>query len=805
MRRALLAVSMLASLLVASGVGPAPTVAALPAGFVDTVVADIPGVPTTVEALPDGRVVVLSQDGRVTLVDDRDGTAATRQLADFNDICSTFEKGLLGLALDPDYVVSGTVYVYRTVVSGQPGGCHNRVSRFTMNDTTLDLGSEVVLVDNISAVNGNHNGGDLEVGHDGFLYIAVGDAGSDPRGNSGSGGSNDAARDLSLLNGKILRVDRFTGVAAPGNPFSGGGTADCRLRGNTSSTPTTTCREIFASGLRNPYRFAFDPNTGDTRFFINDVGQNTREEVNEGVLGADYGWNLREGQCPRGDNPPCAGPPAGLTDPITDYSHSIGDFITAGAFIPNGHWPAEYDGGYLFADGGEGQVWLRRADGSVDYGDEFLTGKFGIVDMAFSVGGLQPALYYVSTGGQLARVTGPTSPTIGDTGRLVFQPLDTIERRFDSREDDGGTRIRGGQTRLIDLDAPDDAVAVLANVTLVRPLDDSGFATAWLQRTHRPNISNVNARLGEAVGNLSIIPLQSAIDAVGGGGDPQMLLFSQASSHLTVDVAGFFVSGPGGAATAGRIVTADSPSRLIDTREPASIDRPYDRAVDGAGQRVTVPVVGVDASDVPAGVDEATAVVVVITAITNEGAAGGFVTPYPTGSARPVVSSVNVGPEDVRANMGVVQIGDDGSIELYLEGVDHVVVDLLGHVTGSAATAATEGLFHLITPARDADSRIGDSLDRLTVGVPAMLNPEAIFDGAGAVAQNVTMVRTGGRGFVTSYPGPTQPDTSSVNASAAGQVRGAFNITTMNAGSVSYVAGESPTDLTIDVFGYFES
>ena len=216
MRRALLAVSMLASLLVvAGGAGPAPVVAALPAGFVDTVVADIPGVPTTVEALPDGRVVVLSQDGRVTLVDDRDGTAATRQLADFNDICSTFEKGLLGLALDPDYVVSGTVYVYRTVVSGQPGGCHNRVSRFTMNDTTLDLGSEVVLVDNISAVNGNHNGGDLEVGHDGFLYIAVGDAGSDPRGNSGSGGSNDAARDLSLLNANIQRVARFTGVAAP--------------------------------------------------------------------------------------------------------------------------------------------------------------------------------------------------------------------------------------------------------------------------------------------------------------------------------------------------------------------------------------------------------------------------------------------------------------------------------------------------------------------------------------------------------------------------------------------------------------
>ena len=130
-----------------------------------------------------------------------------------------------------------------------------------MTSSGLDLGSERILIDGISSVNGNHNGGDIEIGNDGFLYVATGDAGRDPRGDSGGGGANDAAQDLSLLNGKILRVDRSTGRAAPGNPFTGAGTADCRIRGNAPSTPTTTCREIFAFGLRNPYRFAFDPNT----------------------------------------------------------------------------------------------------------------------------------------------------------------------------------------------------------------------------------------------------------------------------------------------------------------------------------------------------------------------------------------------------------------------------------------------------------------------------------------------------------------------------------------------------------------
>ena len=276
MRRMLLALSMSLTALVGVQVGGSvPVVNALPPGFTDEVVTTR-GRLTAVEALPDGQVVALEQTGRLTLIDDRSGSTTVRTLARFN-VCSNSERGLLGFALDPAYVTSGFVYVYRTIPSGAPGGCSNRVSRFFMTSNGLDLGSELILIDGISSVNGNHNGGDIEIGNDGYLYIATGDAGSDPRGDSGGGGSNNAAQDRSLLNGKILRVDRSTGRAAPGNPFTGSGTADCRIRGNTPSTPLTICREIFAYGLRNPYRFAFDPNTSATRFFINDVGQNTRE------------------------------------------------------------------------------------------------------------------------------------------------------------------------------------------------------------------------------------------------------------------------------------------------------------------------------------------------------------------------------------------------------------------------------------------------------------------------------------------------------------------------------------------------
>jgi glucose/arabinose dehydrogenase len=782
MRRALLALLIAGPLGVvfASG-GASPVAHALPPGFVDSLVANV-NRPTAVEPLADGRVVVLEQHtGRIRLLDPTTGFVQPTPALDLN-VCQGGEQGLLGFTDDPDFASSGRVYVYYSIPSGAPGGCQNRVSAFTMSGNTINPGSEQVLVDAISAVNGNHNGGDVEIGNDGFLYISTGDAGRDPRGDSGSGGSNNAAADRSLLNGKILRVNRFTGVAAPGNPFTGGGTADCRLRGNTATTPTSTCREIFAYGLRNPYRFAFDPNTSATRFFINDVGQNAREEVDLGQIGANYGWNACEGAC----NPPRAG----LVDPITQYSHAVGTYVTGGAFIPDGAWPKQYDGGYLFADGGTGKMFLRTATGAVDYNSPFATGAFGLADMAFVMGPAGWELWYTRTGGSVRKIVFPTSPSPADSGPLRYDPLPVMERRFDSREESPPARLRGGRTRLIDVGAPAGATAALVNLTIVRPSGPGSFATAWTPRTTRPATSNVNAPTQEAVANSSIIPLDD---------DGAMMLFNFTTSHMLVDVAGFFVPAPG-AVDDGRFVDL-VPGRIVDTRDPAGPGNEYSRVADGQGERITVSVT--DKAGLPSsGIG---AVVLIATGLNNEGATDGFATLYSSSVTRPAASNLNatVAGEN-RANLVVVPVSSSGTIEVYLERMDNILLDVAGFFTDDTAAAGTSGRFHLISPKRDADSRVPVGLNRLRGGVvTSPFDPASIPGTASAIAQNLTMARTAAGGFVTAAPGPGIPETSNVNATGPGQVRAALGITKLNGGTEVF-RSFADTDFIVDSFGWFE-
>ena len=795
MRRVLLALSLVASVstVVAASVSTPPSVSAqsAPAGFTDELVAR-GSLPTAVEALPDGRVVVLEQTGALKRIDARVRGAAPQvtTLARLR-VCSNSERGLLGFALDPDYFLSGFVYVYYTIPSGQPGGCHNRVSRFTMDENALYPSSERVLVDNISSVAGNHNGGDLHVGNDGYLYVSVGDAGRDPRGDSGSAGANDAAQDLSLLNGKILRVRRDTGVAADGNPFTrpGSGGVDCRLRGNTAATPWTPCREIFASGLRNPYRFAFDPNTSRTRFFVNDVGQNTREEVNDGRLNANYGWPIREGRCPQGQNPPCAGPGAGFTDPITDYDHDTGLFVTGGAFVPNGVWPESFDGGYLFADGAFGDVWLRRADGSVDFANPFLTASRP-TDLTFAHDQRGAALWYVQQNGEVHRVTYALPSAPADSGPLRYEALSTISRRFDSREQSPPGPLRAGETRLIDVDAPAGATAALVNVTLVRPAADGAFATVWEPRTAQPDTSNVNAPGNANVGNSSIVPL----DASG-----RLMIRTPVTTGVVVDAAGFFFPSDG-AVAAGRFV-AQPPSRLVDTRRPASAGNDYTSSTSGGRQTtIRVPVAG--RLGLPDDVGEMSAVVAVIAGIGGE--PGGFATVHPSGTERPIGSNVNVnGRADVRANLVVVPVGADGSVTIDTDGIGRVTFDVAGYISGDASSPSGLGRFHLSAPTRTYDSRAGDTPVGLGRTGTRRFDP-GVPDGASAIAQNVTMARSGGRGFLTVYPSEPRPETSSLNASGPGQIRGALGLVALADDGSLLVWADQDNGLVVDRFGWFE-
>jgi glucose/arabinose dehydrogenase len=164
----------------------------------------------------------------------------------------------------------------------------------------------------------------------------VGDGGCDYAGNSGCAGANDASRDRHVLLGKVLRITRDGGIPST-NPYTGTSSARCYLTGRTD--PGKNCQETFAWGLRNPFRFAFDPNATGTRFFINDVGQNAWEEVDQGKAGADYAWNLCEGSH---DNPDRAGSvgctASPYTAPVHEYNHDTTGCasVTGGAFVPDG-------------------------------------------------------------------------------------------------------------------------------------------------------------------------------------------------------------------------------------------------------------------------------------------------------------------------------------------------------------------------------------------------------------------------------------------------------------------------------------
>lgn len=412
-RRPVLVV-MLALLLSGPTTTAPPTAsAAVIAGFSDTLVATVAS-PTAIAFTADGRMLIAEKAGRLR-VRTAAGTLLAASALDIRSrTCTGSERGLLGIAVDPDastkaiylfYSARGTDTSCPTSTTGNPPGApRNRVSRFVLGDNNVvDPASETILLDGIHVPAGNHNAGDLHVGKDGYLYVSTGDGGCDYAGDSGCGGANDATRDRNVLNGKILRVDRTTGAPAPGNPFLGTGSASCRL---APAAPGSVCRETFAWGLRNPFRFAFDPDAAGTVFNINDVGQNVWEEIDRGVSGADYGWNGREGHCAQtGVATDCGAPaPAGTTDPIFDYNRDAGcGSITGGAFVPNGVWPAQYDAGYVYADYVCGKVMVLDRGRSTD----LATGLGGVVHLEFGPYGSTQALYYATfvNGGEIRRIT----------------------------------------------------------------------------------------------------------------------------------------------------------------------------------------------------------------------------------------------------------------------------------------------------------------------------------------------------------------------------------------------------------------
>ena len=402
-----------------------PAASTVRPGFEDRLVASVDQ-PIGLAFTPDGRLLVISKGG--TLWVHKDGQLLqTPALNISNKICADYESGLLGIALDPDFGTAGHNYVYLSYTFKKAAECPtdwnpanpnnpvNRVSRFVMSGDTINLSSEKVLIDNIPSPRGFHNTGDLSFGKDGYLYVTVGDGQCDYAQNSGCHNSNDASRDQNVLLGKILRITRDGGIPAT-NPYTGIDSARCNLTGYTD--PGMKCQETFAWGLRNPFRFAFDPDASGTRFFINDVGGPRWEEIDEGKAGADYAWNLCEGNHDNPSSPDsvnCSAAP--YTPPIHEYSHSTGcAAITGAAFVPNGVWPAEYNTSYLFGDYVCNKIFeLKPKSGGGFTQTEFASGlgEGGPIAMAFGPHGSGQALYYTTfgNGGEVHRIahTGDTN------------------------------------------------------------------------------------------------------------------------------------------------------------------------------------------------------------------------------------------------------------------------------------------------------------------------------------------------------------------------------------------------------------
>lgn len=437
---------------------PAAHGQSLPAGFTDTLLVAVPA-PTAMAFAPDGRVLVTSQSGSLRVI--KNGVLQEQHALIFNGgsdgsepkICTGSESGLLGVAIDPQFIANRFVYLFYTARNGSNcaspnytaanppdttvDGAYsafnrraNRVSRFVLGTPTnadlVDPATEVILVDRMPSRNGNHNAGDVHFGKDGYLYISIGDGGTDYNGVSpGSGGTNDASRDTHVLTGKLLRVTRDGGIP-PDNPFVGAASGRCNVTGAT--TPGFHCQETFAWGLRNPFRFTMDSNATATRFYINDVGQGLREEVDELQRGADYGWNCREANVVNNTGGPCNPVPAAMVDPVFSYGRTAGlgvdvtncASITGGAFVPNGIWPAAYNDKYLIADFVCGGIFVIATTGTptspIATATTFVgpPGTNGATSMRFAPSGNTEALYYVTYGGggQLRKITYDTTVDI---------------------------------------------------------------------------------------------------------------------------------------------------------------------------------------------------------------------------------------------------------------------------------------------------------------------------------------------------------------------------------------------------------
>lgn len=406
---------MTSLLLAAALAGSFATSAPWPRIALNRVVAGLTS-PTHVAAANDGsgRLFVVEQRGRVRIV--KNGILQGGAFLDISSrVSCCSERGLLSIAFPPGNGPKAEFYANYTDLNGD-----TQISRFSFSGDAADASSEVKIL-KVAQPFANHNGGQLAFGPDGYLYVGMGDGGS-------SGDPNNNAQNLGSLLGKILRIDVRSAASPygipPDNPFAG-------------FSSSSSLREIWAYGLRNPWRFSFDRKTGD--LWIGDVGQGAWEEVDFQPAGApggaNYGWRVTEGaHC---YNPPSGCSFAGITLPAVEYGHVNGNCSITGGFVYRGRDFARLSGVYFFADYCSGRVWGLRNGASGWEGQELLKPGYAFTSFGedeagevYAVDGASGTLYrLVDADGPLSVLSVPAVVDVSGASGARFVSELTLGNR----------------------------------------------------------------------------------------------------------------------------------------------------------------------------------------------------------------------------------------------------------------------------------------------------------------------------------------------------------------------------------------